>query len=238
MPVDPFTIGVALIGALRAFGRREPRRALRDVLVDDSGQVRLLWETRGLAGSIGRVLSEVQGPRAEEILTAYARRERELTEAERRGFAAVIQLVDDWRAAFRPVEDEPPDQGDEPGDGGFTDEDLVVGEPFGLTGGLQLTPVGVEDYFVPRFVRSAHKSIPGGAAGMAQQTPATLTRIGAALRGSFRGRVAGGRRRRSRAGPARRAAPRRRRKMNGSTKYNSAAWMAKIRKLRGKRRKK
>jgi len=38
----------------------------------------------------------------------------------------------------------------------------------GITGGEQLSPIGPEDYFMPRFIRS----IPGGAAGFAQQTPA------------------------------------------------------------------
>lgn len=72
------------------------------------------------------------------------------------------------------------------------------------------------------------------APGMMQQTAAV--KVGIAKAAGRRGGLASARKRRN--GKKKRAAPAARRKSGGGKrKYNNAAWMAKIRKLRGKGKK-
>jgi hypothetical protein len=135
---------------------------------------------------------------------------------------------EDFRPIIRPTPGSPL-----PGDPGDFEDD-----GFGkLYGGPHETPIGVEDFFVPRFVRS----IPGGAAGFAQQTPAGQRQM-------FGGTVGGTRSRprklsRRSAGTAHGQASRyrktfrsRARKARGSRKPRpgTKAWMTYIRGLRRK----
>lgn len=112
---------------------------------------------------------------------AHARVQRELEALFQRGTqpsadvlrllnGPAVDVIQNWLLTAPPL--------DEPG---YTDEPQRESQVYG---GLQLTPVGTEDFFVPRFVAGRHSSIPGGTAGMRQQTDAALTSIGYAGRSS------------------------------------------------------
>ena len=121
-----------------------------------------------------------------------------------------------------PEPDAPDPDVPDDGDGGFR---------LGIEGGKQLSPVGEEDFFMPSFVRS----IPGGAAGFAQQTPAGMAQMGAtASRGGGRRRVKRAKRAKASSGRrrkrAKRAGGKRARMVKGSAA--AKAYMARLRKMR------
>jgi hypothetical protein len=142
--------------------------------------------------------------------------------------AALVQLHDAARTGspdVRTPKINPPghdeDISSRPGPGG--ESFGPVGFPFGSQ---QLSPIGEEDFFVPRFVRS----IPGGAAGFSQQTPAGQRQM---LGG---GGAATGRRPRRR--KAAKSSGGKRRRRTGSRRSSrkprpgTKAWMKYIRGLR------
>jgi len=195
--------------------RGPPLQSTWNVLPD--GQVTV--QVRGASGresAFSKVFEIVYKKQAIPAIEAYIRT-GVIPPGTHPDVVAFINRTPDFAAA-RNVLFPPEEPG---GDVGSESEDLV-GRVFG---GPHMSPIGPEDYFVPRFVRS----IPGGAAGFAQQTPAGQRQM-------FGNSM--GRRPVKRSGPKRlKVAPRARRKPVKSSRKprpGTKAWMTYIRGLRKK----
>lgn len=138
----------------------------------------------------------------------------------------LIPFADQYRN--QPIEPEPEDD-----DGSFVGD---VGDSEGKAyGGLHLSPIGAEDYFVPGFIRS----IPGGAAGFAQQTPAGQRQMfgGSSGGGARRPRRSRKSARKTRSGVARRTPKKRAAARGNRFTKGSAAAKAHMKRLRAMRKK-
>jgi len=174
---------------------------VRSQLVRESGRVGDRWQ---------RAFQAVFTTNVDPAFTAYIQTGKIPT-----GNAEIVRLFEQTRAELDAIR------------AGFLEpmEPIVPdGDSFDLPGrvygGLQTSPIGPEDFFVPRFVRS----IPGGAAGFAQQTLAGQRQMfGAPARRPVK-----------RSGPRRlKASPARARPVKrGKPKPGTKAWMTYIRGLR------
>lgn len=179
MPIDPATIGaLAVEGVERLRGRVDP--VPERLIIAPDNTVRFLQRDTGLRAYMeytsARTLARARGtipPRTdlERAINAY------LAGGPAPSGDIIRQIpTEDWNRVLDIVEAQalaPP-----PGTGG--DVPFDPAQPADtLFGAAHLTPVGVEDYFVPRFVRGLHTSIPGGEAGMRQMPVAVLVGLGA-----------------------------------------------------------
>ena len=248
-PLGAFVGAFQFLSSIQSPGRRY------DVRISDAGAVTVTARISNARSPGMRVARELAANASQELTAFLAGGPPPSTRVVSQFTREQIDMLDAWIATHPIVGDDaplepsppggtappkrwrpiPPPPGKEPVGLPPEHEGEEDGDAFSVVGGEQVTPVGAEDFFMPRFVRGLHKSIPGGAAGMAQQTPATITRVGRALGA----RVTGGRRaRRSRSNGATR--PRRRRAASRSrrgarlVKGSAAAkrHMAKLRRMR------
>ena len=245
----------AFVGAWRFLSGLNPRGRRYDVSVSGAGRVTVTARVSNARSPGMRVATERAARASEELtqLLAEGTAPSDATLAVVRDFTRdQVDRIDAWTVTHPVIGEPPPEEpppkrprpitpppGKEPGAMLPPAEDENGDLDFSsVLGGEQITPVGAEDFFMPRFTRGLHKSIPGGAAGMAQQAPATLARIGRSLGTGTAGRR-GARRARSNGAPrrrARRASPRTRRGAR-LVKGSPAAkrHMAKLRRMRRKR---
>lgn len=231
MPIDPVFIALTALSFL--FGRQRGPGPIRAANISDAGQVtfdvnqvvanRAPGFARDAQLLADRLTAHIQtgAPLPDEFYsgrqsTPYLRAIYNQVRAD------VIAARDDFVASQPPPDSETPVTESIP-------PDFFPLEFRPQFGGVQKSPVGEEDFFVPRFVRAAHRSIPGGSFGFAAQTPAGQRQLVGGLRTS-----SGVRRRPRRVAKTRMAGARPR--SNGrKPRPGTKAWMSYIRGLRRKK---
>lgn len=209
-------VGDIFLAAARGMAGAGGHRLIDQWTISDAGKVSVVVTSEEGRRGIGSKAKELLLGRTIPYLEEYLRTGQVPAGIDKQNFELFLKQKPEFVEAYErlhPVEELP-----------FGDEDST-GRVYG---GEQKSPIGPEDFLVPRFIRS----IPGGAAGFAQQTPAGQRQMFGG-NGARRGTP----RRKPRPRPVKRASSSRGpvRRSSAKPRPGTKAWMSYIRGLRRKK---